>query len=373
MNELGMRGFIGGLVIGLVIGVVLAATTPSSKSSLQSSQTPGAKGSKPGRESKVSWKMASAFPGDMPIAGKLAKTVIKRLKNISNGQVSIEFHEPGALVPAFDLFDAVASGVVDAGFASPALWGSKSAAFELFSAVPFGPETNEYLAWLYSGGGDKIIASLYNGLNIHSVLCGATGMAGGGWFNREIAKAEDLVGLNIAATGLAAAIYRSVGAKPKKLAPSDIPGAVKQNELDGVSFSMPSIDRYLDLGDFAKYYYFPGWHQQSGIFDLIINLAKWNELSDRQKTLIETACAANVQDAIALGEAGQFGALKKIVLRGVEVKKWPDEVTRAMKRAWIKVASRKSASDKNFKRAYRSLKKFREDYSIWRDLGKIKP
>ncbi len=368
-----MRGFIGGLVIGLVIGVVLAVTAPPSNIPSRSPLAQDAKGAKKKRELNINWKMASAFPGEMPVAGVLAQTVSNRLKIISNGKIDIEFHEPGALVPALDLFDAVGSGAVELGFASPILWGGKSPAFELFGAVPFGPDTEEFLAWLNAGGGKKYYSELYNRFNIHGVLCGATGIAGGGWFEREINQVSDLKGMKVAASGLAATIYHVIGAKPKKTAPADIPGLIRRNDLDAVSFSMPSIDRYLELSSFASYYYFPGWHQQSGLYDLIINLGKWNELSQRQKTMIETVCAANIHDAIAIGEAGQFGALKDIVIRGVEVKKWPKEVTKAMRQAWTRVAREKSAEDKDFRRIFRSLKKFREDYSIWRELGEIKP
>ena len=367
-----MRGFISGLVIGLVIGAVLAVTAPSSNAPLQY-DGPTTKGAKKKWETNIRWKMASAFPGDMPVAGNLARTFADRLKITSNGEVDIEFHEPGALVPTLDLLDAVASGAVESGFASPIMWGNKSPALELFGAVPFGPDTKEFLAWWHTGGGKKFYNNLYHQMNVHGILCGTTGIAGGGWFARQISQATDLKGMKVAASGLAATIYRTIGAKPIRLAPADISAKAQKNELDGVSFSMPSIDRYLDLDNFAKYYYFPGWHQQSGFYDLIINLGKWNDLSQRQRIMIEMACAANIQEGIALGEGTQFKALKDIVIRGVEVKKWPSGVTEAMRQAWAKVVREKSAADKNFRRVFSSLKKFREDYSIWRELGELKP
>tara|TARA_B100000315_G_scaffold122757_1_gene112697 strand:- start:17533 stop:18642 length:1110 start_codon:yes stop_codon:yes gene_type:complete len=369
-----MRGFIGGLVMGLVIGVVLAVTAPGSKISNGSGSTgqPGAflvNSTSAGKP--VKWKMASAFPSEMPLSGNLGLAMIDRLKEISSGRIDIEFHEPGALVPTLDLFEAVASGTVDAGLASSQFWGEKSAAFELFGAVPFGPDIASHLAWFRHHGGQKLYEELYRQNNIHSLICGVTGAAGAGWFEHPIEELKDLKGLKIAATGLAARVYRFMGATTIRLAPADILAALKEKQVDGVAFSTPAADQFLKLTEFAKHYYFPGWFQQAGFIDLMINLTKWERLSKSQKKMIETACMANMEYSLAAGEASQFDALKNIVIRGIDVKKFPPKVTLALKRAWLEVAKTRASANKDFRRVLNSLKNFREDYSIWQELGKI--
>ena len=53
---------------------------------------------------------------------------------------------------------------------------------------------------------------------------------------------------------------------------------------------MPAIDLNLGFYQVAKHYYLPGWHQQSTMFDLMINLDEWNSLTDNppRKAQIES-------------------------------------------------------------------------------------
>jgi TRAP-type mannitol/chloroaromatic compound transport system substrate-binding protein len=365
-----MRGFIGGLVIGLVIGVVLAVTAPGTGTQY-ANQTAGQRAANQTKASPVAWNLASAFPSEMPFSGSLGPTLIDRLNKISNGTIAINFHEPGSLVPTLDLFDAVSSGTVDTALSSSQFWGEKSSAFELFGSVPFGPDIASYLAWFRQHDGQKLYEELYRRYNIHSMVCGVTGAAGAGWFDHEINEVADLKELKIAASGLASRVYKHIGATTVQIAPADLQNALKQKKVDAVAFSTPAADQFLGLMEFSKHYYFPGWFQQAGFIDLMINLKKWNSLGKNQKTMIETACMANMEYSLAAGEAGQFDALKNIVIRGVDVKKFPPKITKALKRAWISIARSRAASNKDFRRVLKSLRKFREDYSIWQELGKI--
>ena len=47
---------------------------------------------------------------------------------------------------------------------------------------------------------------------------------------------------------------------------------------------MPAIDRSYGFYQIAKYNYYPGWHQQSTSNEILVNMDKWNALSDAQKT-----------------------------------------------------------------------------------------
>lgn len=288
-----MRGFIGGLVIGLVIGVVLAVTGPRSGTSGDNSKSESTLNMTYEKATPVRWKLASAFPSKMPFSGSLGPIMIDRLNKISNGNIAIKFHEPGALVASLDLFDAVASGMIDTALSSSQFWGDKSAAFELFGAVPFGPAITSYMAWFREHDGQQLYQELYHRNNIHSLVCGVTGAAGAGWFEHAITDIKDLRNIKIAATGLAARVYRQIGAITVPLAPSDLKNALASKQVDAVAFSTPTADQYLGLMEFSKHYYFPGWFQQTGFIDLMINLEKWNGLSKNQQKIIETACMAN--------------------------------------------------------------------------------
>ena len=66
-------------------------------------------------EAAVRWKMASSFGSQWPIQGDLGMLLVDKVEAISGGDLTIQFFEPGALVPALEIFDAVSSGAIDAG------------------------------------------------------------------------------------------------------------------------------------------------------------------------------------------------------------------------------------------------------------------
>ena len=44
-------------------------------------------------------------------------------------------------------------------------------------------------------------------------------------------------------------------------------------------YSMPAIDLALGFHRIAKHYYFPGWHQQATIGELLVNREKSHSIS----------------------------------------------------------------------------------------------
>ena len=82
-------------------------------------------------------KMASTYPSSLTQLGTLGKTLEANINGISGGEVQIKYYEPGALVPALEVFDAVKNGSVDAAWSTPGYWQGKEPSLALFSAVPF--------------------------------------------------------------------------------------------------------------------------------------------------------------------------------------------------------------------------------------------
>jgi TRAP-type mannitol/chloroaromatic compound transport system substrate-binding protein len=122
----------------------------------------------------------------------------------------------------------------------------------------------------------------------------------------------------------------------------------------------------------AKFYYFPGWHQQATINELIISKKKWAEFSDTQKAILQAACDATMLQQFAEGEAVQFKAMKEIQAKGVQLKTWPQNFLDAFEKAWVEVAAEQAAKSPEFKKAWDSYSAFRKDYAIWKDMGYLK-
>ena len=135
---------------------------------------------------------------------------------------------------------------------------------------------------------------------------------------------------------------------------------------------MPAVDLDLGFYQIAKHYYFPGWHQQSTLFELMVNMDKWNKLSDTQKAQINSTCGDNIRNGIAEGEAIQVEALKTLESKGVKIHQWSQEILDTLEQAWLEVVEEESARDEDFKRSWESLSTFRKNIETWKTLGYLK-
>lgn len=318
------------------------------------------------------WQLQSTYAGSLTQLGTLGKRIAEQITAVTGGEITVEFKDPGGVVPALESFDAVATGAVEASWSTPGYWAGKVPALQLFGAVPFGPSAGEYLAWIKFGGGAEIFDEIYQANGIKSIHCGLIAPEASGWFKNEINSVEDLQGLKMRFFGLGAKVMEKLGVSTQLLAGGDIFPALELGTIDATEFSMPAIDLNLGFYQVAKYYYFPGWHQQSTLFDLMINLDLWEGLSEQQQVQIETVCDASIAYGFAEGEAIQGAALRELRGHGVNIRRWSPEILAALEAAWNEVAAEEAAADPDFARAWESLQTFRAGYAEWRDLGYLR-
>ena len=75
--------------------------------------------------------MASTFAGNLTQLGSSGVRFSEQIEVISGGNIKVKFFDPGALVPALEIFDAVSSGSIDAGWSTPGYWAGKVPALPL--------------------------------------------------------------------------------------------------------------------------------------------------------------------------------------------------------------------------------------------------
>ncbi|MBT4220017.1 MAG: TRAP transporter substrate-binding protein [Rhodospirillaceae bacterium] len=386
-----MRTAVIGIVIGSVVGVMLGTTviaprlTPEASKAAIKQAKDGAEAEKVDVEKEhqeiimppagptravIRWRMASAYASSMPLLGSMAKRIGKNIWEVSDGGIEIKMFEPGQMVPTEDMFEAVASGAIEAAFSSPALWYGKAPAVALFASVPFGPSPDEYMAWYYFGGGSTLMLDIYRKQGIHSIACGMTAPAAAGWFRRAFTTPDDLNGIKMRTRGLTADVMGKLGVTAIDLKEADIFMAFEDGRIDAAEFSLPVIDAQLGFHDMAGHYYFPGWHRPATFFELMINKDKWDALPRSKKSQIETVCGDNVRFGLAESEAAQYEALKELTSKGVKIKRWPAQIMTAMQDAWRTVAAEKATADADFRIVWRSLSDFRKNYEVWKELSR---
>ncbi|MEJ2228602.1 MAG: TRAP transporter substrate-binding protein [Alphaproteobacteria bacterium] len=318
-------------------------------------------------DKKILLKTPVAFSTNLPGLGTPIVRVAKQLERSSGGSIKMKVYEPKKLVAPFEILDAVSSGKVNSGYATAGYWAGKIKASPLFSAVPFGPEAGEYMAWLYYGNGSKLYQEMYDkaGYNVHVLPCAIIAPETSGWYSKEM-TAADFKGLRIRFFGLGGKVVQKLGASTSLLPAGEIFDNLEKKAIDATEFSMPAIDKRLGFHKILKYNYFPGWHQQATVFELLINKDAWKGMSDTQQAVVENVCKASMADSFAEGEAVQFDAMTENVEKnGVVIKQWTKEDLDTFRKAWDEVVAEES-KDPSFKKVYDDLKTFRDGYALWK-------
>ncbi len=356
-----------GLVAGYLGAGLFSPDTPQEAGDPSGPATSGAGGAD--GSATVRWKMPSTFPGNLAILGTGGKDFVDRIREVSDGTIQIQFFEPGALVPALEIFDAVSTGAVDAGWSTSGYWAGKVPALQFFTAVPFGPLPGEAIAWLHHGGGNELFAELYAAHNIHPVHCMMISPEASGWFRTPIESVDDLQGLKMRFFGLGAKVMEKLGVSTQLLAGGDIYPALDLGTIDATEFAQPVIDYDLGFHQVAKHYYLPGWHQPTSFSELIVNQERWQALGAAQQAQIEATCSESIVKTYGLAESLQPDALGRLEERGVTVHQWGPEFLEAFEAAWNETVEEEAAKDADFARVWTSLSEFREKYRTWGDRG----
>jgi len=321
-------------------------------------------------EKKVLLKVPTTFSTNLIGLGTPLPAFKEGLESISS-TLKVKIYEPKKLVAPFEILDAVSSGKVNAGWSTAGYWKGKMPAAAIFSSVPFGPEAPEFFSWLYKGNGLKLYQKMYDDAkyNVHVLPCSISSPETAGWYQKEINSPEDLKGLKMRFFGLGGDVMTKLGASISLLPGGEIFSALEKGVIDASEFSMPVVDQLLGFYKIAKFNYFPGWHQQATVFELLINNKTWNKMSNMQQSAIEMTCKANMTDSLAESEAVQGAVIKEnIDKRGVIVKKWSPEMLSAFRGAWDE-ALVDLKKDTTFNAVWSDLEKFRADYAYWNNLA----
>ncbi|MCB9959460.1 MAG: TRAP transporter substrate-binding protein [Rhodospirillaceae bacterium] len=326
-------------------------------------------GSAAAQDERIRWRVPGAFPTSLPALGDNLVWVADQLNAASGGAIEFRVAEPGELVPALELTEAIGSGQIDAGYNWIGYDQGRIPSSPLFAAVPFGMEPWEYSAWWYYGGGRELAEDIYGAQGVHPIFCGITGPETAGWFREPINSLEDFQGLRIRFAGLGGRVLQALGANVTMLPGGELFQALERNVIDATEFSLPIVDQRLGFDRVATYNYFPGWHQPFAAFHLEVNNDVWAGLSDQQRAMLDTGCMAGVLRNLSYGEAIQGEVIQGFIAGGVTATRLNEDILRELYAVSQEVLAEEAANDADFARVYESQEEFRRNYAYWRTLA----
>jgi len=318
---------------------------------------------------RVRWRVAQAASSNLPVVGESTIKLRDTLLATSGGAIRFDLAEPGEIVPAFAITDAVREGKVEAGITFVGYDQGKIPASALISAVPFGMEPIEFIAWWYAGEGRELGEELYRPHRAHPILCGLTGPETAGWFRSPIKSLDDIRGLKIRFAGIGGKVMEKAGASVTMLPPGEIFQALEKGAIDATEYALPIMDQALGLDRIAKFNYYPGWHQIFTSNHLLVNLDAWEAISDADRATIEAGCVTATMYSIAISEARQGAVVAGLADSGVTAVRLPDDVLRELQVISREVLDENAANDPMFARILESQRRFLEEYAHWKRLA----
>jgi TRAP-type mannitol/chloroaromatic compound transport system substrate-binding protein len=299
-----------------------------------------------------------------------ANDFAKKVNDMAGGKLKIEVLPAGAVVPAFQLLDAVSKGTLDGGHGVVAYWYGKNSALALWGSGPgYGMDANMVLAWHNYGGGKALLDEIYKSLNldVQSYLYGPMPVQPLGWFKKPISKVEDMKGLKFRTVGLAVDVFTDMGTAVNPLPGGEIVPALDRGLIDAAEFNNASSDRVLGFPDVAKNCMLQSFHQSGEQFEILFNKTKLAALPAEQKAIIEYAVQAASADmswkAISRNSE-DYEALKK---QGIKFYKTPDAILRAQLASWDKTIAKKAGENPMFKKVLDSQRAFAQRAGQWQN------
>jgi TRAP-type mannitol/chloroaromatic compound transport system substrate-binding protein len=286
------------------------------------------------------------------------------VEKTSGGRLKVETLPAGAIVPAFEVFDATSKGVLDVGMTPFGyIQGRNTATIPMSHGPLFGMDGMDYWAWYYDGGGMALLEEFYRDVlkfNVVGFPIPTDYPQGLGWFKKEIKGLADLKGMKYRIYGIGADTYSRLGVSVVTLPGGEIVPAMERGVIEGAEWINCLEDQKLGLHNVAKHYYTPGMHEPVTGGQLMFNKDVWAKLTPDLQELVKVASVyATVQRNFAFNRE-TAAACQELVKAGVQLHRTPDDVLKNFLDEWEKISAEYAEKNPFYKKAIESQKKYAE-------------
>ncbi|MBX9904258.1 MAG: TRAP transporter substrate-binding protein [Burkholderiales bacterium] len=311
-------------------------------------------------------RMQTAVPTSS-IYFELLKKFSDRIDKMSAGRLKIEVLPDGAIVPAFEILDAVDKGIVESGYAWTHYWSGKHPAAGIFSNPMAGSGAGldqlSHIAWIFEGGGYELYRKFYSDVlkvNVEPLFIQPMGPDPLGWFKSPIRNVAEFKKLKYRSPpGITGEIFKEMGISAVALPGGEIVPAAQRGVIDAAEWIGPADDLNLGLHTVWKNYYLQGLHQSTDIGEVLFNKTFWKKLPPDIQEIVRTAAMASMTETYTYNVYRNALAVKK--LRDefkVTIHDTPRDFFPAFVQATTVVLERYAAKDAFFKEVLDSQRTF---------------
>lgn len=269
------------------------------------------------------------------------------------------------------LFEAVGTGRLDMAYLALDTLFEREPTLAFAGGAPFGLNARQHGAWWEHGGGRESIDEALARHGCIALPCGGRGTPMGGFYPREVNDPDDFAGLRIRIDGIGAQVLRELGAQAEAIPAQDTARALREGEIEAAVGFGPVDDEMLDIHTMARFYHAPAFWQGTANFYAVINRRLWEGLSPAQRATIAMAANAAQQGLLARYDHRAADALRRLVISGVELRYFPQEVMQAGLAAATRVHDDLARRDALYKRTYRAMLAYRTDALLWWPVAEL--
>ncbi|WP_404367158.1 TRAP transporter substrate-binding protein DctP [Marinobacter sp.] len=222
---------------------------------------------------QITLKTASAFSKGTAIPYTFEKFV-KEINSDTGAPVKLNYIGGPEVMPAFELGNAVRTGVVDVAFVTSAFYTNLLPAANALNLTQYSPqELRETGRW------EDLQNIWQEQMNVHYLAFTNYGNRFHLYTNKEINSA-DLSGQRLRITPVYRAFFEDLGADVAQTSPGEVYTALERGTVDGYGWPIQGI---LDLGwhEHTKYRVDPGFYQVE--VGVLVNQDAWERMNDEQR------------------------------------------------------------------------------------------
>lgn len=290
---------------------------------------------------------------------------VDRVAKLSGGRLKIEQSAAGAFVPAFEVLDATSKGVIDGAVTYAPFWIGKQKAAVLFGGAPGGPfgmDPTDFVGWLIDGGGLELYQEMYRDVLKLQVVAFPIMVQPPqvlGWFAKPIRKWEDLKGVKIRMSGIAADVYKEAGMAVLTLAPGEIIPAAQRGVIGAAELQGGDPDLKLGFHQVWKYHYAPGMAEANNVQEMLINKAVWDKLEPGLQEIIKSAVMESLLRSSFFFKRIDAEAYRVLTEKHkVQVRRTPPDILTKTLEVWDKMVEQESAQNPFFKKVIESQRQY---------------
>ncbi len=314
------------------------------------------------------WTMTTTWPSSLALI-EIDRKFVEYANQLLGDELTIQFHDGGSLVPAFEVFDAVSSGTIEASGDWPGYWAGRDPAFNplathasLFNAI-------DYVNWTQQWGGFDMYQEVYGRFNMVYLPYGVTNNESGFRTNTPIRSLSDLQGMRLRIAGLEQGrLLERLGGSQVTMGGGELYQAAERGVIDGFEFSTPDVDWGAGFQEVTSYWATPGWHQSAALFGVMINRNAWDQLSEEAQARLRIAADATMLWSLSNTERAANEAYA-LFDEAVEINRMPDDDLAMVQQMANEVIEEVACEFPSSARVYLSQLEYLHDYASWRNAS----